>query len=104
MNIALQILAKNVAHLTHIFGSVSFAYSSLCSHSFNSILANIRMSKPVSVEYRGKIAVITLDNDKKLNALNQSLYYELAQCMREIATHDEVYITVLTGRGRYFSA
>ena len=62
------------------------------------------MSKPVSVEYKGKIAVITLDNDKKLNALSQPLYYELAQYMREVATHDEVYITVLTGKGRYFSA
>jgi len=62
------------------------------------------MSKPVSVEYKGRIAVITLDNDKKLNALSQPLYYELAQYMREIATHDEVYITVLTGKGRYFSA
>ena len=62
------------------------------------------MSKPVSVEYRGKIAVITLDNVKKLNAMTQALYYELAQYMREIATHDEVYITVLTGKGRYFSA
>lgn len=58
----------------------------------------------ISVEYRGRVAVITIDNDKKLNALSQINYYDLAQKMREIATHDEVFITVITGKGRYFSA
>lgn len=58
----------------------------------------------ISVEYRGRVAVITIDNDKKLNALSQMNYYDLAQKMREIATHDEVFITVITGKGRYFSA
>lgn len=63
------------------------------------------MASPViSVEYRGRVAVITIDNDKKLNSLSQMQYYELAQTMREIATHDEVYITVIMGKGRYFSA
>jgi peroxisomal 3,2-trans-enoyl-CoA isomerase len=58
----------------------------------------------ITVEYRGRVAVITIDNDKKLNALSQSQYYDLSQRMREVATHDEVYITFLTGKGRYFSA
>lgn len=58
----------------------------------------------VSLEYRGRVAVITIDNDKKLNALTQQQYYDLAQKMREIATHDEVFITVILGKGRYFSA
>lgn len=59
---------------------------------------------PITVEYRGRVAIVTLDNDKKLNSLSQKQYYELAQSMREIAKHDEVYITVLMGKGRYFSA
>lgn len=58
----------------------------------------------IKVEYRGRVAVITIDNDKKLNALSQMQYYELSQKMREVATHDEVYITLLTAKGRYFSA
>ncbi|KAK0630771.1 ClpP/crotonase-like domain-containing protein [Bombardia bombarda] len=64
------------------------------------------MSLPpvISVDYRGRVAVITIDNDKKLNALNQQQYYALAQSLREIATHDEVYITLLIAKGRYFSA
>lgn len=57
------------------------------------------MSSPISVEYKGKIAVITIDKDHKLNALNQGEYYQIARYMREIATHDEVFITVLTGKG-----
>lgn len=58
----------------------------------------------ISVEYRGRVAVITIANEKKLNALNQAQYYELSQAMREVATHDEVYVTVLLGKGRFFSA
>jgi enoyl-CoA hydratase/carnithine racemase len=64
------------------------------------------MSSPsaISVEYLGRVAVITISNEKKLNALDMWQYYELAQKLREVATHDEVYVTVLTGKGRYFSA
>lgn len=58
----------------------------------------------ISVEYRGRIATITISNEKKLNALNQQQYYEIAKALREIATHDEVYITVLLAKGRFFSA
>jgi peroxisomal 3,2-trans-enoyl-CoA isomerase len=63
------------------------------------------MAPPViSLEYRGRVAVLTIDNEKKLNSLSQMDYYDLAQKMREIATHDEVFITVILGKGRYFSA
>ncbi|TVY16250.1 3,2-trans-enoyl-CoA isomerase [Lachnellula arida] len=62
------------------------------------------MPEAVRVEYRGRIAIITIDNQKQLNALTQEEYYQLATYLREVAEHDEVYITVLTGKGRYFSA
>ncbi|KAJ2907243.1 enoyl-CoA hydratase/isomerase [Zalerion maritima] len=58
----------------------------------------------VSVEYLGRVAVITIANEKKLNALTQGQYFDLAQRLREVATKEEVCITVLTGKGRYFSA
>lgn len=57
-----------------------------------------------TVEYRGRVAIITIDNEKKLNAMTGHQYYELACLMNEVATHDEVYITFLTAKGRYFSA
>lgn len=59
------------------------------------------MSAPVKVEYKGRIAVITIDNPKKLGALDMDGYYLLAKFMREVATHDEVFITVLTGKGMF---
>lgn len=38
------------------------------------------MSDPaISVSYNGRVATITIDNDKKLNALHQGQYYALAQ-------------------------
>ena len=58
----------------------------------------------ILLETRGIIAVITLNLPKKLNALTQDLYYRLACVMREVAARDDIYITVLTGKGRYFSA
>ncbi|KAJ4319301.1 dodecenoyl-CoA isomerase [Neodidymelliopsis sp. IMI 364377] len=63
------------------------------------------MSEPgILTEYKGNIATITLNVPKKLNALNGDLYYQLARAMHEVAAHDEVTITVLTGKGRFFSA
>ncbi|KAF2263671.1 ClpP/crotonase [Lojkania enalia] len=58
----------------------------------------------ILIEYRGKIAIITLNQPKKLNALNQDLYFKLAQALHEVAARDDVYITILTGNGRFFSA
>jgi peroxisomal 3,2-trans-enoyl-CoA isomerase len=58
------------------------------------------MSSPaVTLEFKGRIAVITITNEKKANALTQDQYYLLASHMREVATHDEVFITLLTAKG-----
>ncbi|KAI5863039.1 ClpP/crotonase [Durotheca rogersii] len=62
------------------------------------------MASVIKVEYAGRIATITIDNQKKLNALSLKDYYDLSQAMREVARREDIYITVLTGKGRYFSA
>lgn len=65
------------------------------------------MSTPedaVTLTTRGKVAIITLNQPKKLNALSQDLYYRLSYLMREVAARKDIYITILTGTGRYFSA
>ncbi|KAF2398245.1 ClpP/crotonase [Trichodelitschia bisporula] len=62
------------------------------------------MSDEITLETRGKIAIITLNREKKLNALNLDLYYRLATLMNEVAAKPEIAITILTGKGRFFSA
>lgn len=58
----------------------------------------------ISVDYRGRVAVVMIDNQKKLNALGQPQYYQLAMSLREIDKHPEVFVTVVLAKGRYFSA
>ncbi len=62
------------------------------------------MDEPILFSVRGKIAVITLNLAAKLNALTQELYLRLALLLNEVAQRDDIYITLLTGRGRFFSA
>ncbi|KAI1085633.1 ClpP/crotonase [Whalleya microplaca] len=62
------------------------------------------MADVIKVAYSGRIATITIDNDKKLNALTQDGYYAISKALREIALRKDIFITVLTGKGRYFSA
>lgn len=54
----------------------------------------------VTLTTRGKIAIITLNIEKKLNALTLDLYYRLSCLMREVAARDDVFITILTGKVR----
>jgi peroxisomal 3,2-trans-enoyl-CoA isomerase len=58
----------------------------------------------ITLTYQPRIAIITLNRPSKLNALNSDLYYELGQKMREVEIRDDIYITILTGNGRFFSA
>ncbi|KAI5926423.1 3,2-trans-enoyl-CoA isomerase [Camillea tinctor] len=58
----------------------------------------------IKVSYEGRVATVTIDNQKKLNALDMDGYYALAKALREIAQRDDIYITIVTGKGRYFSA
>lgn len=57
-----------------------------------------------TLEYRGKFAIIILNAPKKLNVLSSADYVVLAKQMREVAARDDVYTTLLTGKGRFFSA
>lgn len=59
-----------------------------------------------AVLYRkeGRNAIITLNLPKKLNALTQPYYYRISCLLREIANDPEVSVTILTAKGRFFSA
>ncbi|KAH8806166.1 ClpP/crotonase-like domain-containing protein [Xylogone sp. PMI_703] len=62
------------------------------------------MAETVLLEYRGPLAIITLNNPQKLNAQSKDGFYQLAKYLREIAAREEILVTLLTGVGRYFSA
>ena len=61
-------------------------------------------SEMVTLTKKGRIAIITLNQPKKLNAMNMDAYYRLSCLMRDVAKMDDIRITVLTGTGRFFSA
>ncbi|KAI9793339.1 MAG: hypothetical protein M1816_000231 [Peltula sp. TS41687] len=59
---------------------------------------------PITLEYQDKLAIITLRNERKLNALTRDQYNHLGQLLRQVAERKDIYITLLIGTGRYFSA
>lgn len=66
-------------------------------------------STPISLSFPddcdgGRIAVITLNQPTRLNALDWVDTLLLIRVLDWIATQPHIVITVLTGRGRYFSA
>lgn len=58
----------------------------------------------IKLTYQGRVALITLNRPDKLNALNADLYYLLGERLREVEKRDDIFITVITGNGRFFSA
>jgi peroxisomal 3,2-trans-enoyl-CoA isomerase len=58
----------------------------------------------ITLHYRGRIAIITINRPERLNALSSNSYYLLAEKFREVEKREDVCITILTGTGRFFSA
>lgn len=58
----------------------------------------------MTLRYQAPFAIITYNRPKKLNAMTGPHYYRLSCLLREVATRDDITITVLTGSGRFFSA
>lgn len=67
-------------------------------------MTDLTPEQAISLEIRGKVAIITISNEKKLNAMTQDMYFRISQLLREVAKKDDVFITVLAGKGRFFSA
>ncbi|KAK3631242.1 dodecenoyl-CoA isomerase [Elasticomyces elasticus] len=65
---------------------------------------SISPEEAVLYEKRGKIGIITMNLPKKLNAMTQGYYFRMSQLMRQIAEDDSIFITVITAKGRFFSA
>jgi enoyl-CoA hydratase len=55
--------------------------------------------KHVRVERDGELAVVTIDRQEKLNALNADVFRELAAVFERLASDDAVRAVILTGAG-----
>ena len=58
----------------------------------------------IKTEIRGRVALITLNRPKALNALNEELIGELAAALRAYDTNDDIGAIVLTGSEKAFAA
>ncbi|KAI9885478.1 MAG: RNA-splicing factor [Watsoniomyces obsoletus] len=58
----------------------------------------------ITLEYEGHLAIITLANKTKLNALSREQYSHLGNLLRQVDQREEITVTLLIGQGPYFSA
>jgi len=58
----------------------------------------------LSLEWRGPVAIVTLNRPDKLNALNFELMSEIKQVAREFHEDCETRVVIFTGAGKYFTA
>jgi len=58
----------------------------------------------IKTETRGRIAIITLDRPKQLNALSNELIDQLAEAMRAFDADEGISVMVLTGSEKAFAA
>jgi len=54
---------------------------------------------PVRVERRGPVGLLTIDRDKRLNALSRPTLYALGQLGRELVEDESVRAIIITGAG-----
>jgi len=58
----------------------------------------------VLYEKDGRVAILTLDDQKKLNALSPGIRQGLKEAFEEVEKDDDIKVTVITGAGRTFCA
>ena len=56
----------------------------------------------VIYESKDRIATITLNRPKKLNAISETMPEDIAAAFNHAAADDSVHVIVLTGKGRVF--
>ncbi len=60
--------------------------------------------KDIELIREERIALITLNRPEVLNALNETMKYELIHALKETEEDDDIRVMILTGRGRAFCA
>jgi enoyl-CoA hydratase/carnithine racemase len=59
---------------------------------------------PVTTEVRGRVLLVRLDRDAKLNAMDHAMTLGLDAAMNQLEDDPELWVGVLAGMGRAFSA
>src|SRR5262245_38155792 len=57
------------------------------------------MYETITVEQRGKVAILTINRPDKLNALNKQVHSEATVALDELKRDDSVRVLVITGAG-----
>lgn len=60
--------------------------------------------KTILLEYKDRIAQITLNRPQKLNALNKEMYHEIKRAIAEIQQKPDIRVLVIKGSGKAFCA
>lgn len=62
------------------------------------------MRKGTAIEHEvdGHISIITLCRPEKKNAINRAMRYELQQALTEVKNNNDIWLTIITGRGDVF--
>ena len=58
----------------------------------------------ILVEKKEKIAIVTLNRERVLNAINGKMIEELISTFEELDRDESISVVVLTGKGKSFSA
>ncbi|KAJ3174365.1 hypothetical protein HDU88_000333 [Geranomyces variabilis] len=58
----------------------------------------------VTIAVQGGIGIITINRPEKFNSFRKQTYTDVQQALLQLADNKDVIITVLTGKGRFFSS
>ncbi|GAA5850385.1 hypothetical protein JCM8547_001856 [Rhodosporidiobolus lusitaniae] len=61
-------------------------------------------SDAILLEFQPPFAIITFNQPQKKNALDSTLYQRLSSILQQVDRRSDVFITVVTGKGDFFSA
>ncbi|KAK6630754.1 hypothetical protein RUM44_002923 [Polyplax serrata] len=64
----------------------------------------MQSSENIKINIKDKLAVITLCDPSKKNAINGAMYKGITKALETISEDDDVSITVITGTGDYYSS